>query len=116
MDAIAAILAHPLVLMAVSIACQYVPGLRSIIKNVFIPLLQVVLAFFGNVLGPEAATASTLAIPSAIGLHVAAINFGFAGILSGLGNAVLTAGQAYLMQRMFCWPGRQLPAVPKDSV
>lgn len=117
MDAVFGFLNNPIVLMLVGLAIQFVPGLRSFIKNDLIQYLTTALAWLSTLIAPQAAHAA--AGPIGHFLPVVAISFGLGGlgsILGGLGAAMLQSAQAYLMRRMFAWPGKHLPDLPKDSV
>jgi len=115
---------NPLVLAAIGVACQFVPGIRTFVKNNLVPYLQSLLAWIAAAFGATAAggPVSDLLIRTGV-IHnarldshealAAGIGLGFIG---GLGGAIVQAAQAYLVQRMFCWPGRVLPPVPKDSI
>ena len=131
---------NPLTLVVVGIVIQFVPGIRRVIGNYAIPFITTALAWLNGLINPTAAaqmsflpidpTASTHSLLAFIGsvtpmAHAdtgvatvgvfALFGIGLGGLFGGLGSAVLQSAQAYLMQRMFAWPGKTLPGLPKDS-
>jgi hypothetical protein len=113
MDAILGLFNNPIVLMAAGLVVQFVPGVRKAISNTLIPYLTTVLAFLSSLLAPQAAHAAGGPVA-----HMAVVmmpTFGLGGILAGLGGAILQSAQGYLLQRMFAWPGKIMPALPADS-
>lgn len=94
MDAFAAILQNPLVLLVVGLLVKYFPPLAKI-PNAIIPYLNTLLAFLGQVLAPGTAHASGGPLVVAFSLGGA---FSFLGPVAG---AVWQSVQASLLHEFF---------------
>lgn len=120
MDAVFGWLNNPIVLLAVGMIVRFVPGVRAVISNQLIPVLNIALAWFAAVIAPEVAHAAAGPVTAAVmaaadSAVVDRAGFGFGSMFGGLGGAILSAAQAWILNEMLL---RRIPFMrknPKDS-
>jgi hypothetical protein len=113
-DAIVGLFSNPLILLAGGYAVSHAPGIRAVIPNKIIPLLQALVAFLSAIVAPQAAHAmgGPLALPVAVAMPA----FGLAWLGSlgtAIGSALWQSTQSYLLHRMF--GNKFVPEPPGDS-
>lgn len=91
MDAVLGLLQNPLALVVFGLLVKYVPALAKI-PNAGIPFLNALLAFLGQVAGPQPAHAGAFGPIAA---------FGFLSFLGPVGGAVWQSVQASLLHEFF---------------